>query len=70
MRRRPPWVKAAAIPGFLATLLFVLISILPIVQVDSRLLFALKIGGVILAANLVGYGIFKSRGPRGSAGTL
>ncbi len=66
----PTWLKAAAISGFLATLLFVLISILPIVQVDSRLLFALKIGGVILAANLVGYGIFKSRGPRGSAGTL
>jgi len=68
--RAPAWLKAAAISGFLATLLFVLISILPIVQVDSRLLFALKISGVILAANLVGYGIFKSRAPRGSPGTL
>jgi amino acid transporter len=68
--RAPAWLKAAAISGFLATLLFVLISILPIVQVDSRVLFALKISGVILAANLVGYGIFKSRVPPSSTGTL
>ena len=57
----PAWLKVAAVSGFFATLLFVVISILPIVQVESRLLFALKISGVILAANLVGYGIFKSR---------
>ena len=53
--RAPTWLKLAALSGFATTLLFVLISILPIVQVESRLLFAIKITSVVLIANgLVG----------------
>ena len=40
------------------TLLFVVLSILPIVQVGSPLVFALKISTVILLANAIGLAIF------------
>jgi len=56
---RPPlWLKAAAVSGFLMTLLFVVLSILPIIQVESRLVFALKISSLIVVTNLIGVGIF------------
>jgi len=54
----PPWLKAAAGSGFVMTLLFVVLSILPIVQVESRLIFALKISAVIVLTNVVGLAIF------------
>ena len=57
----PAWLKAAAISGFVTTLLFVALSILPIVQVESRLIFAMKISSVIVVANAVGLGIFLSK---------
>ena len=57
----PLWLKLAALSGFLMTLLFVGLSILPIVQVESRLTFALKISGVIVVANLVGVVIFLAK---------
>jgi glutamate:GABA antiporter len=58
-RRASTWLKIAAVSGFATTLLFVLISIVPIVQVESRLLFAAKISGVVLVANAVGFAIFR-----------
>jgi len=58
-RRAPAWLKAAAFSGFLTTSLFVVISILPIVQVQSRLAFAAKISGVVAIANAVGVGIYR-----------
>ena len=52
---RPPlWLRAAALAGFVMTLLFVTLSILPIVQVESRLLFAAKISSLIVVTNLIG----------------
>ena len=64
--RTPAWLKLAALSGFLATGLFVVISILPIVQVQNRVLFAAKISGVVLLANAIGAAIFLrfSRVPR------
>jgi glutamate:GABA antiporter len=63
--RRPPlWLRAAALSGFLMTLLFVVLSILPIVQVESRMVFAMKISGLILATNAVGLAIFSSTSAR------
>jgi glutamate:GABA antiporter len=62
LRRRPDraplWLKLAAASGFLMTLLYVTLSILPIVTVTSRLVFALKISLVILVANAVGALLF------------
>ena len=61
----PVWLKAAAASGFVMTLLFVVLSILPIVQVESRLIFALKISTVITITNAIGIAIFlRSRAHR------
>jgi len=52
---KPPWwVKVCAVSGFLMTALYVCLSVLPIIPVGSRTLFALKIAGLIVATNLVG----------------
>jgi len=58
----PAWLKLAAASGLLTTLGFVVLSILPIVQVQSRLVFALKITSVIVATNAIGYAIFRLKG--------
>ena len=54
----PIWLKLAAFSGFAMTLLFVALSIVPIIKVESRTLFALKIGGLIVVTNLIGAAIF------------
>ena len=56
--RGPWWLTLAAISGFLMTLAFVVLSILPIVQVASWWSFALKISTVIVATNAIGVAIF------------
>ena len=57
----PWWMKGAALSGFLMTLAFVVLSILPIVQVESRLTFALKISAVVVLTNVAGAAIFLGR---------
>ena len=62
LRGQPPaplWVKAAALSGWLMTLLYIAMAVVPIVQVESRLLFALKLGTLIAVTNIVGYAIFR-----------
>jgi amino acid transporter len=54
----PPWLKLAAASGFAMTLAFVVLSILPIVQVESRLSFALKISAVVVLTNALGFAIY------------
>jgi amino acid transporter len=54
----PVWLKAAALCGFAMTLLYVGLSVMPIIQVESRLMFAVKIGGLIVVANLIGLAIY------------
>jgi amino acid transporter len=61
----PFWLKGCALSGLLMTLLFVALSIVPIVQVESRLLFAAKLSALIVVANAVGVAIFLGkRAPR------
>jgi glutamate:GABA antiporter len=56
---RPPlWLKVAALSGFLMTLLDVALSIVPIIQVESRIMFAAKIGGLIVITNIIGLSIY------------
>jgi amino acid transporter len=57
----PPWLKLAAASGFLMTLAFVVLSILPIISVESRAVFALKISGVVIVTNAVGAAIYFRR---------
>ena len=62
----PTWLRIAASSGFLMTLAFVILSILPIVQVESRLSFALKISTVVVLTNAAGLAIFLARRDRRS----
>ena len=54
----PIWLRIAALSGFLMTLLFVAVSIVPLVQVESPLMFAVKIGSLIIITNLIGLAIY------------
>ncbi len=56
--RLPLWLKAVSLSGFLMTLLYVGLSVAPIIQVESRTIFALKISGLIVIANVIGLTIF------------
>jgi len=56
---RPPiWLAIAAFSGFLMTLLYVVLSLVPIIEVENRLSFAMKIGGLIVISNMVGFAIY------------
>ncbi len=52
------WVRLACLSGFGMTLLYVVLSVFPIITVESALAFALKVGGLILVANIVGVAVF------------
>ena len=54
----PVWLKIAAFSGFAMTALYVALSIVPIVKVESQALFAAKIGGLIVVTNMIGIGIY------------
>jgi amino acid transporter len=61
---RPPWwVKLCAASGFLMTALYVTLSVLPIIPVGSRTVFAMKITGLIVVMNAIGM-IFYATGRR------
>ncbi len=61
VHRPPLWLRGAAISGFTMTLLYSVLSIVPIIPVASRLSFATKVGGVIVGANLVGACLYWSQ---------
>lgn len=54
------WIRIAAASGLLVTLLFVALSIFPIIDVDSSWRYSLKIAGVVLGANLIGWMIYRA----------
>ena len=54
----PLWLKLVSLSGLLMTLLYVALSVVPIIQVENRLTFALKIGGLIVITNLIGAAIY------------
>jgi glutamate:GABA antiporter len=58
------WLKICALSGLLMTLLFLALSVVPIIQVESRLMFAVKISGLIVVTNAVGLGIYLIFGRR------
>ena len=51
------WLQAASLSGLLMTVLYVVLSVFPIIKVASVAGFALKIAAVIVVMNLVGVGI-------------
>ena len=56
---RPPlWLQLSALSGLLMTMLYVGLSIVPIIEVESRASFAIKIGGLIVITNILGLAVF------------
>jgi len=53
------WLRAAALSGFVTTLLYSVLSIFPIIQVASPLAFGARVGGVIVGANLLGASLYR-----------
>jgi len=54
------WLRLGAACGFAVTLLFVLLSVLPIVPVNSMLGYSMKIVGVVVGANSVGWLVYRA----------
>jgi amino acid transporter len=54
------WLKICALSGLLMTILYLALSVVPIIQVESRVMFAVKISGLIVITNAVGLGIYLS----------
>jgi hypothetical protein len=48
-------LRIAAASGFLVTLLFVALSIFPVIRVENESRYSLKIAAVVLAANFLGW---------------
>jgi hypothetical protein len=59
--RSPPWLRILALSGFLLTLLFVLLSVFPIIRVESEAAYTLKTIAVLLSANFGGLLLYRLR---------
>lgn len=64
----PLWLRIASASGFLVALLYVVLSIFPIIEVVSWLSFAGKISGVVVGLNVVGLALFAAERRRREAG--
>jgi amino acid transporter len=62
--RSPWWLKVACASGFLVTLVYIRFAIVPITEVGSPLLFAMKIVATVLIANAIGVTIYALRKKR------
>jgi len=57
---KPRWgVRLAAISGFAMTLLYVVLSIFPIIDVQNAASFTIKVSGVVIAINVAGVLYFR-----------
>jgi amino acid transporter len=64
------WLRFGAACGFVVTLMFVLLSVFPIIEVENKWIYSLKIVLVVVGANLLGWGIYRAgqRKGRGEIG--
>ena len=65
--RAPVWIRIAAAFGLATTALFVVLSVLPILEVESAAVFAMKIGGTVALANAIGAALYVVRRSRPGA---
>lgn len=56
--RAPLWLKIVSISGFLVSLFYIGFTVVPIITVESRLIFAAKIILVVMVANALGALVF------------
>jgi amino acid transporter len=57
-QRAPRWIAVAAGAGFATTVLYVILSVLPIVSVASRFAFAVKISSLVIGVNIIGTALY------------
>ena len=70
MTSRPSMLlRIASVSGLLMTLLYVVLSVFPIIKVENATGFALKIVSVIVVLNLVGVGILVAARRRSQSAT-
>ena len=58
--RPPMWLRLASFSGLAMTVLYIVLSVFPIIKVESVFTFAFKITITIVAMNLVGIAILFS----------
>ncbi|MGH7583453.1 MAG: APC family permease [Gemmatimonadales bacterium] len=58
--RAPLWLRVAAASGFAVTVLYIVLSVFPIIDVTSWASFAAKIITVVVGANLLGWAIYRA----------
>ncbi|HEY4903909.1 MAG TPA: APC family permease [Candidatus Sulfotelmatobacter sp.] len=54
------WLRLAAVSGWLVTLLFVLLSVLPVIEVQNKFTYSLKTSLVVIGANIIGWGVYRA----------
>ncbi len=64
--RAPWWLKIACASGFLVSVVYICFTIVPIIDVESPLLFATKIFAVVVLANAIGVTVYALGKQRGS----
>jgi len=60
----PAWLLIGALSGLAMTVLYIVLSVFPIIDVQSNWKYSVKTAAVILGANLVGIAIYRRRGTR------
>jgi amino acid transporter len=63
--RAPWWLKIACVSGFIVSLLYIGFTVVPIIDVESRISFAAKIIVVVVLANATGVALFLWNKPGG-----
>jgi glutamate:GABA antiporter len=58
------WLRLGAASGFLVTLLFVVLSVQPVIPVASKVEYSLKVAGVVGIANILGWMIYRAGQPK------
>jgi uncharacterized membrane protein len=62
-QRAPLWIRVISAAGAATTVLYMVLSVLPIVTVESRAAFALKVGGTVTVTFVIGLALYR-RGRR------
>jgi amino acid transporter len=60
--RTPLWLKVASASGLIVSVIAGFYTMIPITHVDSRLMFAMKVLAVVIAANAIGVALYAFRG--------
>lgn len=64
------WLQLVSASGFFVTLLFVLLSVQPVIAVESKTVYLLKVVVVVLGANFLGWAIYRTGAQRSSKALL